>query len=147
MGLSLWAAAGLVAIAASGVVWYSHSQESAKLQSGELKPIDYQVVSTRAATRNKMGSRVEITYTDPKSQQLVSRNLPIQVTSDEAAKKYPAGAQRKGWIHTGLDEPFLHEEKPDLANSAAVDVRVAYGLAGLGLGILLLAWKLGRLFS
>lgn len=147
MGLSLWTAAGLVAIAAAGVVWYSHSEEAGKLQRGELKPIDYQIVSTRAAARNKMGSRVEITYTDPTSQQLVSRNLPIQVTSDEAAKKYPAGAQRKGWVHTGLDEPFLHEEKPDLANSAAVDVRVAYGLAGFGLALLLFAWKTGRLFS
>ena len=147
MGLSLWAAAGLVAIAAAGVVWYTHGEESAKLQRGELKPIAYQVVSTRAAARNKLGSRVEITYTDPTSQQLVSRNLPIQVTSDQAAQKYPAGAQRKGWVHTGLDEPFLHEEKPDLALSATVDIRVAYGLAGLGLAILLLAWKMGRLFS
>ncbi len=147
MGLSMWTAAGLVALAAAGVVWFTHAEEAGKLQKGELKAIDYQIVSTRAAARDKLGSRVEITYTDPISQQAVSRNLPVQLLSDEAAKKYPAGAVRKGWVHTGLDEPFLHEEKPDLSKSAGVDVRVAFGLVGLGLGLLAFAWKTGRLFS
>lgn len=147
MGLSMWTAAGLVSLAAAGVVWFSHAQEASKLQRGEWKAIDYQVVSTRAAARDKLGSRVEISYTDPATQQPVSRNLPVQLLSDEAAKKYPVGAVRKGWVHTGLDEPFLHEDKPDLSQSAGVDVRVALGLAGLGLALLAFAWKTGRLFS
>lgn len=147
MGLSMWTAAGLVALAAAGVIWYGHAEQASKLKQGELKAIEYQVVATRAAARDKLGSRVEITYTDPTTQQPVSRNLPVQLLSDEAAKKYPVGAVRKGWVHTGLDEPFLHEEKPDLSAAAGVDVRVAVGLGALGLALLAFAWKSGRLFS
>lgn len=147
MALSLWTGFGLAALGAAGVLVFEHTRTAARLEAGALVPIEYTVLGTQASARGKSGARVEVRWIDPGTGQAVSRSLPVGSTSDEAAARYPVGAVRKGWLHTGLEEPYLREEKPDPVAEARVALFVAAGLTVFALGLLGFAWRTGRLWG
>lgn len=143
MALSLWTGLGLAALGAAGFLAWEHRQRSAALEAGALVPLEYTVVSTRASAAGKRGARVEVRWRDAGGAE-VTRSLPVDLGSDEAAARYPTGAVRHGWLHTGLDEPYLQEEKPDPVAEARVGIQVAGGLALVGVTLLIVGARVGR---
>lgn len=147
VGLSWWGAAALVALGASAVVGYGYQTTSAKLATGELVPLSYEVVATTPSAAGKRGSRLTISFVDPTDGEARQQSLPIGLDADQAEASYPQGEVRAGWFHTGLAEPYLQEERPDPAAEARVERAIAAALGAIGAGLLVFALATGRLLT
>lgn len=146
MKVSLWTAFSLIAVALGAMMWWSQHDTARRLAQGDYRQIAYQVVSTRSAANRKIGSRLELTYTHPDTGQVVAANVPIS-PADDARGLYPPGKRGIAWIHPGFPAPTLGDSKPDLRAQGAFERRAGTALILVGIGMLVVLWKTGRLLG
>ncbi len=130
------------------MAWSSHDVAS-KLAGPAFAPIDFKVISVeqhRVARAGKNTSdaqwRVYIEFLDPFEH---TTRQDYGITGADDAGKWLPGATYKGLYAPQWPRPILSQVAPNYQNEVNFTRTVATVLIPLGLLVLALAWKFGRL--
>jgi hypothetical protein len=123
-------------------VWTWRDQTK-RLAMGQWSRVQLEVVRTDYRARGNQGGLLFVRWTDPTTG-LPQDGAALIGTSDVHSPAYRSGRQVQGWVHPGFGRPEVGATMPNLAPDQSFLLPAALTAAGLGLLLLLVAWKTGR---
>lgn len=136
----------LVLLGTAAVLAWTWRDQAQALAAGRWARAELQVVRAEPRSAGHTGGLLFVVWAEP-STGAPHDGAALIDSQDLNAPGYQPGQRIVGWVHPGFWRPVIGETAPQLERDQRFLLPAAAACAGLGLVLLGLAWKTGRILA